>query len=85
MQFDMFALEAEPIIVAPEPPPAAPAAPAEPPELDAWTRETQRIYLTNLAREIPRHQAAGDAHRVHACTHNARHVLMKLNGLGGQW
>lgn len=71
MTGDLFA-------IAPEPPRAKP-------ELDAWTRETQRLYLTNLARDVHRYRAAGNEHSAYACAHNARGVLHKLNGLGGQW
>jgi hypothetical protein len=71
MTGDLFA-------VAPEPPPAKP-------ELDAWTRETQRLYLTNLVRDVDRYRAQGNEHGAYACASNARGVLHKLNGLGGQW
>lgn len=48
-------------------------------ELDAWTRTTQRIYLLYLIGAIARgvYRDASEA--------NAPYVLMKLNGLGGQW
>lgn len=62
-------------------PSCAPASPmpAAKPQLDAWTRETQRLYLLYLigaiARGIYRESSEG----------NAPYVLMKLNGLGGEW
>jgi hypothetical protein len=59
--------------------------PATRPELDAWTRVTQRAYLTNLARDVHRYRAQGNDTSAHACNFNARGVLHKLNGLGGQW
>jgi hypothetical protein len=71
-QFDLFAIEEVEIGTAP-------------PELDAWTRTTQRMYLTNLVRDVPRYKAEGNEHSAYACSHNARGVLMKLNGMGGQW
>ncbi|WP_454825383.1 hypothetical protein [Paraburkholderia xenovorans] len=48
-------------------------------ELDAWNRTTQRIYLLYLIGAIERgvYRDASEA--------NAPYVLMKLNGLGGQW
>lgn len=55
------------------------------PELDAWTRETQRILIIAHARDLARLRAAGDSHRVHCVLRNAPYVLLKLNGLGGQW
>lgn len=95
-QFDMFGQDPE--LAAPRralaPQPTYPAAveiePAEitlrvAPELDAWTRETQRIHLIAHARDLTRLRAAGDAHRVHCILQNAPYVLLKLNGLGGQW
>jgi hypothetical protein len=83
-QFDLFGC-AEPehdlfAAIPPEPP-----APREKPELDAWTRETQRLYLANLVRDVPRYKAEGNEHSAYACSHNARGVLRKLNGMGGQW
>ncbi|OTP79433.1 hypothetical protein [Caballeronia sordidicola] len=88
-QFDMFGLELMP---------GAPLSPAPAveiecapimlrvvPELDAWTRETQRIHLIAHARDLTRLRAAGDTHRVHCILMNAPYVLLKLNGVGGQW
>lgn len=48
-------------------------------ELDAWTRSTQRIYLLYLIGAIARgvYRDSSEA--------NAPFVLMKLNGLGGEW
>lgn len=48
-------------------------------ELDAWTRSTQRIYLLYLIGAIARgvYRESSEA--------NAPYVLMKLNGLGGEW
>lgn len=60
----------------------------EKPELDTWTRETQRTYLTNIARrsQVYRERGRiGDDHALFAETHNARYVLLKLNGMAGQW
>ncbi|HDR9163652.1 TPA: hypothetical protein QDB28_004056 [Burkholderia vietnamiensis] len=72
MQVDLFA--------APEP-----IAPRATPQLDDWIRRTQRIYLTGMARRIPAHRARGDEQRAAAEAHNARFVLLKLNGMGGEW
>ncbi|QMI49710.1 hypothetical protein [Burkholderia sp. MBR-1] len=55
------------------------------PLIDRWTRETQRLYLTNMARRINQLRANGHTHRANADEHNARYVLLKLNGLGGEW
>lgn len=48
-------------------------------ELDAWTRETQRIYLLYLVGALARLKYRDSSMA------NARGVLFKLNGLGGQW
>jgi hypothetical protein len=48
-------------------------------ELEEWTRVTQRIYLLYLVGAIAR-----VTYRESSIA-NARYVLMKLNGLGGQW
>lgn len=59
------------------------AAPGPRPEtqsdLDAWTRRTQRIYLLYLVGAIQRltYRESSIA--------NVRYVLLKLNGLGGEW
>jgi hypothetical protein len=95
-QFDMFGedLVPAPLLRALAPTPTYPAAieiePVElklrvAPELDAWTRETQRIHIIAHARDLTRLREAGDAHRVHCIIQNAPYVLLKLNGLGGQW
>lgn len=95
-QFDMFAEDPRPAAACrslPPEPTYPPAAELEPvplelrvkPELDAWTRETQRIHIIAHARDLTRLRAAGDAHRVHCILQNAPYVLLKLNGLGGQW
>jgi hypothetical protein len=100
MNFDLFG-DPEPVVVAPVPRkrPPVPRAPEpvieppdeawpvlrEKPELDAWTRESQRIHIIAHARDLTRLRAAGDAHRVHCILQNAPYVLLKLNGLGGQW
>ncbi len=55
------------------------------PELDDWIRFTQRIHIIAHARDLTRLRAAGDEHRVHCILQNAPYVLLKLNGLGGQW
>lgn len=48
-------------------------------ELDAWARVTPRIYLLYLIGAIARgiYRESSEA--------NAPYVLMKLNGLGGEW
>lgn len=48
-------------------------------DLDAWTRRTQRIYLLYLVGAIQR-----VVYRESSIT-NVRYVLLKLNGLGGEW
>lgn len=48
-------------------------------ELEEWTRVTQRTYLLYLVGAIAR-----VTYRESSIA-NARHVLMKLNGLGGEW
>ncbi|MCA8037069.1 hypothetical protein LGM46_29300 [Burkholderia arboris] len=60
---------------------------AEPvrPQLDDWVRRTQRLYLTEMARHIPAHRASGNELRARAEEHNARFVLLKLNGMAGEW
>ena len=95
-QFDMFGGDPAPAAARralPPEPTYPPAVDLEPvplelrvkPELDAWTRETQRIHIIAHARDLTRLRAAGDAHRVHCILQNAPYVLLKLNGLGGQW
>lgn len=72
------AVEALPEKLRPSCIPAVPM-PTSKPDLDAWTRNTQRIYLLYLVGAI------------HSMTYressiaNARYVLLKLNGLGGEW
>lgn len=56
-----------------------PAMPTSKTELDAWTRNTQRIYLLYLV---------GATHSMtyrESSIANARYVLLKLNGMGGEW
>jgi hypothetical protein len=97
MQIDMFA--AEPVVeemsaprgathaekIAAQPEVLRPSdAAAEPrpdtqSELDAWTRRTQRIYLLYLVGAIER-----ITYRESSVA-NARQVLLKLNGIGGEW
>ncbi|KVW05379.1 hypothetical protein WL99_28770 [Burkholderia cepacia] len=65
----------------------APAAvPAGSPQVatqhDDWVARTQRRYLVNMARRMPGLRARGDAHRAAA---EARFVLLKLNGMAGEW
>ncbi|MBN3839321.1 hypothetical protein [Burkholderia sp. Ac-20349] len=74
MQVDLFAAPA-----------AEPIVPRAMPQLDDFIRRTQRIYLTGMARRIPAHHASGDEQRAAAETHNARFVLLKLNGMAGEW
>lgn len=96
-QFDMFASDAA--VIAP-PRRALPPEPTYPPAVkidaaqlqlrarpdpDEWTRTTQRIYLTNLARRLKVVREAGNAHLVFSNTSNAREILFKLNGMAGQW
>jgi hypothetical protein len=99
MQFDMFVEEAVEAVPAPPEPiaqalaekiaalpevlrpkcePARPV-PAAGPALDEWTRHTQRIYLLYLVGAIQclKYRESSIA--------NARQVLLKLNGLGGEW
>ncbi|MCG5072223.1 hypothetical protein [Paraburkholderia tagetis] len=96
MQFDMFAeapveapvatvgqthadrIAALPEVLRPRCDPAAPM-PTKQPELDAWTRETQRIYLLYLVGAIK-----CITYRESSLA-NIRYVLLKLNGLGGEW
>jgi len=95
-QFDLFG-DPEPVATAPtqavahaqliaaQPeklrPTCAPAVPMPTgkAELDEWTRVTQRAYLLYLVGAIAR-----ITYRESSIA-NARHVLMKLNGLGGDW
>ena len=100
MQIDLFAEPASPAAATSDTPSAAErhrAAIAAQPEilrpcdaaaeprpdtqsdLDAWTRRTQRIYLLYLVGAIQRltYRESSIA--------NVRHVLVKLNGLGGEW
>jgi hypothetical protein len=62
-------------------PHSAPAAsvPTTKPQLDDWTRSTQRLYLLYLVGAIARgiYRESSEA--------NAPYVLMKLNGLAGEW
>ena len=47
--------------------------------LDEWTRHTQRLYLLYLVGACQRLEYRESS------LHNARYVLVKLNGLGGEW
>jgi len=62
-------------------PQCAPAAPVPTggAQLEQWVRVTQRIYLLYLVGAIARgvYRDSSEA--------NAPYVLMKLNGLGGEW
>ncbi|WP_042299016.1 hypothetical protein [Paraburkholderia kururiensis] len=49
------------------------------PQLDEWTRVTQRLYLLWLVGTLAR-----NTYRDSSIV-NARQVLRKLNGLGGEW
>jgi hypothetical protein len=63
----------QPCCVAAEPKPETQS------DIDAWTRRTQRNYLLYLVGAIQRltYRESSIA--------NVRHVLAKLNGLGGEW
>lgn len=52
---------------------------------DDWVAITQRLYLANMARRMSGLRARGESHRAAAEEHNARFVLLKLNGLAGEW
>lgn len=71
-------IEALPEKLRPQCAPAAPVPTAKP-QLDEWTRTTQRLYLLYLVGAIARgvYRDSSEA--------NAPYVLMKLNGLGGEW
>jgi hypothetical protein len=56
-----------------------PPVPTAKPELDAWVRDTQRRYLLYLVGAIARMTYRDSS------IANARYVLQKLNGLGGEW
>jgi hypothetical protein len=98
-QFDMFAEEATeavetpvdpfvqahvdkiaalPEILRPRCEPALPV-PTAGPALEAWTRHTQRLYLLYLvgACQCLQYRESSVA--------NVPYVLLKLNGLGGEW
>jgi hypothetical protein len=98
-QFDMFAEEAVETVAAPVDPfvkahaeriaalpeilrprcePALPM-PTGGPALDEWTRHTQRLYLLYLVGACQRLEYRESS------LHNVRYVLVKLNGLGGEW
>ncbi|CAN7776565.1 hypothetical protein [Caballeronia sp. LjRoot31] len=49
------------------------------PELDTWTRTTQRLYFHYLI------QAIHEGTYLEASLANVRYVMLHLNGLGGQW
>ena len=88
MQSDMFsepeaspsadAINGLPEKLRPKCTPAAPV-PTEKGKLDEWTRTTQRLYLLYLVGAIARgiYRESSEA--------NVPYVLMKLNGLGGEW
>jgi hypothetical protein len=71
------AVDLPPVHIPPSPVAKKPAG--EGPQLDAWTRETQRHYLLYLIGAIPR-LTYRESFTIHA-----RAVLVKLNGLGGEW
>lgn len=58
---------------------AVASVPTAKPQLDEWTRATQRLYLLYLVGAIARgiYRDSSEA--------NAPYVLMRLNGLGGEW
>ncbi|MGF7131975.1 hypothetical protein P3T40_003458 [Paraburkholderia sp. EB58] len=58
--------------------PALPV-PTAGPALDEWTRHTQRLYLLYLVGACQRLEYRESS------LHNVRYVLVKLNGLGGEW
>ena len=62
-------------------PQCAPAlpVPTAKPQIDEWTRTTQRLHLLYLVGAIAR-GVYRDADKA-----NAPYVLAKLNGLGGEW
>jgi len=72
------AIDALPEKLRPQCAPAVPVPTAKP-QLDEWTRTTQRLYLLYLVGAIARgvYRESSEA--------NAPYVLMKLNGLGGEW
>ena len=49
------------------------------PELDTWTRTTQRPYFRYLI------QAIHEGTYLAVSLANVRYVMLHLNGLGGQW
>ena len=57
----------------------APPVPTGGAQLEQWARVTQRMYLLYLIGAIARgvYRESSEA--------NAPYVLMKLNGLGGEW
>lgn len=71
-------IEALPAKLRPQSAPAVPV-PTGKAELDEWTRTTQRSYLLYLVGAIARgiYRDSSEA--------NAPYVLMKLNGLAGEW
>ena len=71
-------IEALPEKLRPHCAPAMPVPTAKP-QLDEWTRTTQRLYLLYLVGAIARgvYRESSEA--------NAPYVLMKLNGLAGEW
>lgn len=71
-------IEALPEKLRPQSAPAVPV-PTTKPQLDEWTRTTQRSYLLYLVGAIARgiYRESSEA--------NAPYVLMKLNGLAGEW
>ncbi|NML34552.1 hypothetical protein [Paraburkholderia antibiotica] len=81
------AIAAQPEVLRPSCVPATPM-PTTKPELDAWVRTTQRIYLLYLVGAIQRlkyrDSSIANARYVLLIA-NARYVLLKLNGMGGQW
>lgn len=72
------AIEALPEVLRPAYAPVA-RVPEKEPELSMWVRETQRIYLLYLIGAIQRL-----TYRESSLA-NIRYVLLKLNGLGGEW
>jgi hypothetical protein len=71
-------IAALPEILRPRCEPALPM-PSGGPALDEWTRHTQRLYLLYLVGACQRLQYRESS------LHNVRYVLVKLNGLGGEW
>jgi hypothetical protein len=71
-------IAALPELLRPKCEPALPT-PAGGAALDEWTRQTQRLYLLYLVGACQRLEYRESS------LHNVRYVLLKLNGLAGEW